>query len=64
MHYNGFNTFLYAYVMKIYQFKANDSALVSYPLCLGNISKDITNNNMKKTVLNGYVEKYLLEFSA
>ena len=38
-----------------YKFKAKDSEIVASPLCLGNISKDWSVNNMKKTGLNGYV---------
>ena len=34
--------------MKIYQFKAKYSKIKPYPLCLGNISKDFTANNIKK----------------
>ena len=34
--------------MKIYQFKVKDSEIKPYPLCLGNISKDFTIDNMKK----------------
>ena len=34
---------------KIYQFKAKDSEIRKYSLCLGNISKDVTIDNMKKT---------------
>ena len=30
------------------KFKAKDSEIVPYSLCLGNISKDWTDNNMKK----------------
>ena len=33
---------------KIYQFKAKDSEIKIYSLCLGNISKDFTVINMKK----------------
>ena len=33
---------------KIYQFKAKDSEIKTYPLCLNNISKDFTIDNMKK----------------
>ena len=33
---------------KIDQFKAKDSQIKSYLLCLGNISKDFTTNDMKK----------------
>ena len=41
---------------KIYQFKAKNSEIKPYPLCLENISKDFTASNMKKkTGLNGYV---------
>ena len=32
----------------MYQFKVNDLKIKSYPLCLGNISKDFRNNNIKK----------------
>ena len=37
-------------LQKIYQFKAKDSAIKSYPLCLGNISKDFTANNIKNRI--------------
>ena len=36
------------FATKIYQFKVKDSEIKTYPLCLGNISKDSTFNNMKK----------------
>ena len=39
----------------MYKFKAKDSANVASPLCLGNISKDWSTDNMKKTWLTGYV---------
>ena len=35
-------------LQKIYQFKVNDSEIKKYTLCLGNVSKDFTINNMKK----------------
>ena len=47
--YNGSNSFLFVNVTKIYQFKGNDSEIKDYALCLANISKDFTINNMKKT---------------
>ena len=40
---------------EIIKFKAKDSNIVSRPLCLGNISKDCSTDNMKKTELTGYV---------
>ena len=48
LHYNGSNSFLFVNATKIYQFKAKDSEIKKYPLCLGNIWKDVTANNMKK----------------
>ena len=32
----------------MYEFKAKQSEIKPYPLCLGNISKDFTADNMKK----------------
>ena len=51
LHYNGSNSFLLVNATKIYQFKANNSEMQDYTLCSGNISKDVTNNDMKKTRL-------------
>ena len=63
LHYNGSNKFLFVNATKISQFKANDSEIKKYPLCLGNISKDFTAINMKKTGLNGYVQKFSVDFN-
>ena len=48
LHYNGSNSLLFVNATKIYQFEAEDSEIKYYALCLGNISKDFTTNNMKK----------------
>ena len=48
LHYNGSNSFLFVNDTKIYKFKAKDSEIKKYQLCLGNISKDVSANNMKK----------------
>ena len=48
LHYNGSNGYLFVNATKIYQFKTKDSEIKDYTLCLGNISKDFTINNMKK----------------
>ena len=48
----------FVHVTKIHQFKAKDSEIKRYPLRLGNISKDVSINNMKKTGLNGYVYNF------
>ena len=36
----------------MYQFKAKDSELIDYPLCLVNIWKYFSDDNMKQTGLN------------
>ena len=47
LHYNGINSFLFVNATKIYQFKAKDSEIKVYALCLGNSSKYLTINNIK-----------------
>ena len=44
LHYNGANSYLN--VKEIYKFKAKDSEIVSTLLCLGNISRDWTVDDM------------------
>ena len=55
LHYNGANSYLSLNGTEIYKFKAKYSEIVATPLCLGNISKDWSTDNMKKTGFNGYV---------
>ena len=49
---------------EIYKFKAKDTEIVASPLCLGNISKDFSVDNMKKTELNGYVYDFSVDYDA
>ena len=46
LHYNGSNIFLFVNGVKIYKFKC--SKLNAYPLCMCNISKSFTVDNMVK----------------
>ena len=48
LHCRGSNSFLFINATKINQFKARNSEMKNYTLCLGNISKDFTINNLKK----------------
>ena len=64
LHHNGANSYLFVNGTKIYQFKAKDSEIVASPLLLGNISKDFSVNNMKKTGLNGYVYDFSVDYDA
>ena len=64
LHYNGSNSFLFVKTTTIYQFIAKDSEIKDYALCLGNILKDFTINNMKKkTGLTGVVKFFSVDFS-
>ena len=49
---------------EIYKFKAKDSEIVASPLCLGNISKDWSTDNMKKTGFNGYAYDFSVDYDA
>ena len=50
LYYNGTNSYLFVNGTEIYKFKAKDlrSEIVAISLCLGNISKDWSADNMKK----------------
>ena len=48
LHYNGANSYLFINGTEIIKCKAKDSEIVAIPLCLGNISKDWSTDNMKK----------------
>ena len=64
LHYNGTNSYLFVNGKEIHKFKAKDSEIVTYPLCLGNISKDLSIDNMKKTGLKGYVYDFIVDDNA
>ena len=55
LHCNKANSYLFVNGTEINKFKAKDSKIVATPLCLGNISKDWSIDNMKKTGFTGYV---------
>ena len=64
LHYNGENSYLFVNGTEIIKFKAKDSMIVPYSLCLGNVSKDFSASNMKITGLNGYVFDFSTNYSA
>ena len=64
LHFNGANSYLFVNGTDIIKFKAKDSEIVASPLCLGNISKDWSTDNMKKTGLTGYVYCYSADYNA
>ena len=62
LHYNGANSYLLVNGTEIYKFKAKDSEIVLSPLCLGNISKDWSVDNMKRTGFTGYVHDFSVDY--
>ena len=64
MHYNGANCYLFVNGTEIIKFKAKDSEIVATPFWLGNISKDWSVDNVKKTGLNGHVYDFSVDYDA
>ena len=62
LHYNGANSYLFVNGTEIIKSKAKDSKTATTPLCLGNISKDWSVDNMKDTGLNGYVYDFSVDY--
>ena len=48
LHYNAANSYLFVNGTEIINFNAEDYEIVTSPLCLGNISKDWSTDNMEK----------------
>ena len=65
LHYNGANSYLIVNATEIHKFKAKDSDIVATTICLGNISKDFSVDNMKNTEwINGYVYDFSVDYDA
>ena len=62
LHYNGESSYLFVTGKEIVKFKAKDSEIVASTLCLGNISKDWSPDNMKKPGLNRYVSEFNVDY--
>ena len=63
LHYNGVNSYLFVNGTEIIKFKAKYSKILASPLCLGNISKDWSTDNMKKSGLTGYVYDFSIDYN-
>ena len=61
MHYNRSNSYLFVNGTEIHQFKTKDSEIIAVTICLGNTSRDVSVDNMKKTGLNGYVYNFSVD---
>ena len=64
LHYNGANSYLFVNGTEIYKFKAKYSKIGASPLCLSNISKEWSADNMKETGFNGYIYDFSVDYNA
>ena len=64
LHYNGAISYLFVNGTEIYKFTAKDSMIVPNNLCLGNVSKDFSARNMKKTEFNSYAYDFSVDYNA
>ena len=64
LHYNCDSSYLFVNGKEIVSFKAKDSEIVPYPLCLGNISKDFSLINTTNTGLYGYIYDFSVDYKA
>ena len=64
LHCDRSKSYLFVNGIEIYKFKAKDSEIVATPLHLGNISKDWSVDNMRKTGSNGYVYDFSVDYDA
>ena len=64
LHYNGANSYLFVNGTEICKFKAKNFEIVATSLCLGNISKEFSVDNMKKTGLYGYIYDFSVNYDA
>ena len=64
LHYNGANNYLFVNGTEVYTFKGKDSEIVASPLCLGNISKDWSTDNLKKKSFNKYIYDFSIDYDA
>ena len=62
LHYNGANSYLLGNGTEIHELKAKYSEINANPLCLGNISKEFSVDNMKKTGFYGYAYNFSVDY--
>ena len=61
-HYNGANSYLFVNGTETYKLKAKDSEILVDPMSLGNISKDWSVDNMKRSGFTGYVYDFSVDY--
>ena len=64
VHYNGANSYLFVNGTEMYKFKVKDSEILMGPICLGDISKGWSVDNMKRTGFTGYVYDFSVDYDS
>ena len=64
LHYSNENSYKFVNGNEIIRFKSKHPGILPYPLCLGNISRDWSVDNKKKTRLNWYVYDFSVDYDA
>ena len=64
LHYNGANSYLFVNGAEIHKFTAKDSEIVPRNLSLGNVSKDFSASNTKKTGFHGYIYEFKVDYDS
>ena len=64
LHYNGANSYLFVNGTEIYKFKARDFEILVGPICLENISKDWSLDNMERAGFTGYVYDFSVDYES
>ena len=62
LHYNGTNSNLFVNGTEIYKFKGKESEISLGSIYLGNISKDESVDNMKRTGFTGYAYDFSVDY--
>ena len=64
LHYNRANSYLFVNGTEIHKFLAKDSMIIPNNLCLGNVPKYWSQDNMKKAGFNGYIYDFSIDYNA
>ena len=64
LHHNDDNSYAFVNSKEVTKFKAKNSNLIKYPICLRGLSKDHDTNSRKDTELYGNVYDFSVDYSA
>ena len=64
LHHDGPNSYLFVNGKEIHKFTAADPEIVPNNFCLGNVSKDFSASNTKKTGFNGHIYDFSVDYEA